>query len=117
MIFRNTHHLLAEQQQLLFLGTFTDIIVSREMTSTKYSQVEHLQSSHKREPNLKVNHEKTVVGSNIIKFYYTENNYSNIIRAYIDSVTSIILSCFILELAHFFQTLLSIILFQTSIKT
>ena len=64
----------------MFLGTFTYILFSREMTTTKYLQIEHLQSPNKREPNLKVNHEETVVNNDKIKFYLTENDYSSLHR-------------------------------------
>ena len=53
-----------------------------------YSQVDLLQTSNKRDPNLTVNTEKTTVQNNVIKFHHTDSDYSEILRAYIDTVTS-----------------------------
>ena len=53
-----------------------------------YSQVDLLQASNKRDRNLTVNNEKTTVQNNVIKFHHTDSDYSKMIRAYIDTVTS-----------------------------
>ena len=53
-----------------------------------YLQVQLLQSSNKRNPNLKINAEQTVVENNSISFHHTETDYAKIIRAYIHTVTS-----------------------------
>ena len=58
------------------------------MLTITHLQVELLQSSNKRDPNLKVNHQETIVTDKVIKFYHTENDFSKMIRAYIDAVTS-----------------------------
>ena len=51
-------------------------------------QVELLQSSNKRDPNLKISARRTHVKGKAVRFYYTEKDYDKIIRAYIDAVTS-----------------------------
>ena len=53
-----------------------------------FLQVRLLQSSNKRDPNLKVNNQPTSVQGNSIKYHYTDNDYDQIIRAYIDAVRS-----------------------------
>ena len=50
--------------------------------------MELLQSSNKRDPSPMINNEKTVVNNSTIKFYHNDNDYSKMIWAYIDSVTS-----------------------------
>ena len=50
--------------------------------------MELLQSSNKRVPSLTINHQETVANKSTIKFYHNDNDYSKMIRAYIDSVTS-----------------------------
>ena len=51
-------------------------------------QVQLLQSSNKRNPSLKVNHDRTVVENSVVKFYHNKNDYCKMLRAYIDSITS-----------------------------
>ena len=54
-----------------------------------FLQVRLLQSSDKRDPNLKVNNQPKSVQGNSIKFHYTDNDFDHqIIRAYINAVTS-----------------------------
>ena len=53
------------------------------MSATIHLQVELLKSSYKRDPNLKLNHQETIVSDKVIKFYHTENDFSKMIRAYI----------------------------------
>ena len=53
-----------------------------------YSEMEVVQSSNKRDPNPRINHEETVVNKSTIKLYYNDHDYSKMIQAYIDTVTS-----------------------------
>ena len=53
-----------------------------------FLQVQLLQSSNKRDSDLKVNNQPTSLQGNSIKFHYTDDDYDRIIRAYIDAVTS-----------------------------
>ena len=46
------------------------------MSATTHLQVELLQSSNKRDPNLKLNHQETIVSDKVIKFYHTEKDFS-----------------------------------------
>ena len=49
-----------------------------------------LQTSNKRDPNLVINDQKATVDNNVIKFQHTDADYAKMIRAFIDTVTSII---------------------------
>ena len=51
-------------------------------------QVELLQTSNKRDPNNIINDQRTTVDNNAIRFQYTDADYSKMIRAFIDAVTS-----------------------------
>ena len=73
------------------------------MSTITHLQVELLQSSNKRDPNLKVNHQETIVSDKVIKFYHTENDFSKMIRAYIDAVTSTIFFLFHFYILIFFS--------------
>ena len=53
-----------------------------------FLQVELLQSLNKRDANLTINNEATFAEGKSVKFHYTDEDYKNIIRAYIDAVTS-----------------------------
>ena len=86
------------------------------MSTITHLQVELLQSSNKRDPNLKVNHQETNVSDKVIKFYHTENYFSKMIRAYIDSVTSTIFFLFHFYIISFFLYTLSVMSFQTNIN-
>ena len=86
------------------------------MSATTHLQVELLQSSNKRDPNLKLNHQETIVRDKVIKFYHTEKDFSKMIRAYIDAVTSTISFLFHFYILIFFLYTLSFILFQTNIN-
>ena len=53
-----------------------------------YSEMEVVQSSNKCDTNPRINHEETVVNNSTIKLYYNDHDYSKMIQAYIDTVTS-----------------------------
>ena len=63
-----------------------------------FLKVQLLQSSNKRDPNLIINNQSTFVEGKSIKFHNTDEDYNNIIRTYIDAVTSNLIS--LLEIKH-----------------
>ena len=54
--------------------------------------------NYNTDPNLKVNHQETIVSDKVIKFYHKENDLSKMIRAYIDAVKRLNYSLFEREL-------------------
>ena len=71
-----------------WLFFFFRCLFGSALLETSYLQVQLLQSSNKRNPNLKITAEQTVAVNNSISFHHTETDYAKMIRAYTDTVTS-----------------------------